>query len=59
LPQGYRIVFNLYEIEGYKHHEIAEMLQISVSTSKTQLYKAKKTLQAQLRSKKNKANEIA
>ena len=59
LPQGYRIVFNLYEIEGYKHQEIAEMLDISISTSKTQLFKAKKQLRAQLRSKKNNANEIA
>jgi RNA polymerase sigma-70 factor (ECF subfamily) len=59
LPDGYRIVFNLYEIEGYKHQEIAEMLNISISTSKTQLFKAKKVLQTQLRSKKNRANEIA
>ena len=59
LPQGYRIVFNLYEIEGYKHQEIAEMLSISVSTSKTQLFKAKKALQTKLRSKKNRTNEIA
>lgn len=59
LPQGYKIVFNLYEIEGYKHQEIAEMLNISISTSKTQLFKAKKVLQIQLRSKKNRANEIA
>ena len=59
LPQGYKIVFNLYEIEGYKHQEIAAMLSISISTSKTQLFKAKKQLQAQLRSKKNRANEIA
>lgn len=59
LPQGYRIVFNLYEIEGYKHQEIAEMLSISINTSKSQLFKAKKQLQSQLRSKKNNANEIA
>lgn len=59
LPEGYRIVFNLYEIEGYKHHEIAEMLNISANTSKTQLFKAKKRLQAQLQSKKNRTNEIA
>ena len=59
LPQGYKIVFNLYEIEGYKHQEIAAMLSISISNSKTQLFKAKKQLQAQLRSKKNRANEIA
>ena len=59
LPDGYKIVFNLYEIEGYKHQEIAEMLNISVSTSKSQLFKAKKALQTQLRSKKNRTNEIA
>ncbi len=41
LPAGYRTVFNLYEIEGYKHKEIAEMLNISENTSKTQLLKAK------------------
>ncbi len=44
LPDGYRMVFNLYVIEGYKHHEIAEMLGISESTSKTQLLKARKML---------------
>ena len=41
LPDGYRTVFNLYVIEGYAHKEIAEMLNVSVSTSKTQLMKAK------------------
>lgn len=41
LPHGYRMVFNLYEIEGYKHKEIAEMLKISENTSKTQLLKSK------------------
>jgi len=45
LPAGYRIVFNLFAIEGYKHEEIAEMLNISVNTSKTQLFKARKMLQ--------------
>jgi RNA polymerase sigma factor (sigma-70 family) len=48
LPHGYRLVFNLYEIEGYSHKEIAEMLEISVSTSKTQLLKARKVLQRKL-----------
>lgn len=48
LPDGYRMVFNLYEIEGYKHQEIAKMLEISVGTSKSQLSKAKKMLRAQL-----------
>lgn len=45
LPTGYREVFNLYAIEGYKHNEIAELLGISESTSKTQLMKARISLQ--------------
>ena len=48
LPDGYRTVFTLYAIEGYKHAEIAEMLAISESTSKSQLFKARKFLQEQL-----------
>ncbi len=48
LPAGYRVVFNLYVIEGFKHHEIAEKLGISVSTSKTQLFKARQMLKKQL-----------
>jgi RNA polymerase sigma-70 factor (ECF subfamily) len=45
LPEGYRIVFNLYAIEGYKHNEIADMMGYTESTSKTQFMKAKKMLQ--------------
>ncbi|MBW2936710.1 RNA polymerase sigma factor [Aureisphaera sp. CAU 1614] len=45
LPDGYKTVFVLYAVEGYKHSEIAELLQISESTSKTQLFKARKALQ--------------
>lgn len=44
LPEGYRIVFNMYVIEGYTHKEIADHLSISESTSKSQLFKAKKML---------------
>lgn len=44
LPDGYRTVFNLYTIEGYSHKEIAEQLQVSINTSKSQLSKAKKML---------------
>ena len=44
LPDGYRTVFNLYAIEGYSHKEIAEMLQITEGTSKSQLSKAKAQL---------------
>jgi RNA polymerase sigma-70 factor (ECF subfamily) len=45
LPDGYRMVFNLYAIEGYKHSEIAEMLSIKESTSRSQLVKARRMLQ--------------
>ena len=41
MPAGYRMVFNLFAIEGYSHKEIAEMLNISENTSKTQLRKAR------------------
>jgi RNA polymerase sigma factor (sigma-70 family) len=44
LPVGYRTVFNLYVMEGYKHREIADMLQISINTSKSQLILAKRKL---------------
>lgn len=45
LPSGYRTIFNLYAIENYKHIEIAEHLNISINTSKSQYSKAKKMLQ--------------
>lgn len=45
LPNGYRTVFNMYVIDGFTHKEIAEVLKISESTSKTQLMKAKRMLQ--------------
>jgi RNA polymerase sigma factor (sigma-70 family) len=41
LPEGYRIIFSLYALEGYDHEEISEILGISSSTSKTQYMKAK------------------
>ncbi|TRX61162.1 RNA polymerase sigma factor [Carboxylicivirga sp. M1479] len=44
LPHGYRIVFSLYMLEGYDHQEIADIMQITVSTSKSQLARAKKKL---------------
>lgn len=50
LPEGYRMVFVMYAIEGYKHKEIAELLKIDEGTSKSQLYKARKMLQEQLKS---------
>lgn len=45
LPMGYRTVFNLYAIEGFSHKEIAEKLEISVNTSKSQLSRARSLLQ--------------
>jgi RNA polymerase sigma factor (sigma-70 family) len=52
LPEGYRLVFNLYIIEGYNHQEIAEMLNISESTSKSQLSRARMALQQRLTQRK-------
>ena len=49
LPDGYRTIFTLYEIEGFKHKEIAELMDISISTSKTQLFKSKRMLQEKLK----------
>lgn len=49
LPEGYKMVFVLYAVEGYKHQEIAEMLEISEGTSKSQLFKARKMLQENLK----------
>jgi RNA polymerase sigma-70 factor (ECF subfamily) len=48
LPDGYKMVFNLYAIEGYKHQEIASMLGINEGTSKSQLSHARKMLQGQI-----------
>ena len=51
LPEGYKMVFVLHAVEGYKHQEIAEILSISESTSKSQLFKARKLLQKKLTDK--------
>lgn len=51
LPTGYRTVFNLYVLEGFKHHEIAEILGISINTSKSQLILAKEKLRNLLKLK--------
>ncbi|MCB0642738.1 MAG: sigma-70 family RNA polymerase sigma factor, partial [Phaeodactylibacter sp.] len=48
LPDGYRLVFNLYVIEGYSHKEIADTLEIGESTSRSQLVKARKMLKDQI-----------
>ena len=48
LPDGYRLVFNMFVIEGYKHEEIANMLNINAGTSRSQLAKARAMLQKQI-----------
>jgi len=48
LPAGYRMVFNLYAVEGYKHKEIAEILGIDTNTSKSQYSRAKAVLREKL-----------
>lgn len=48
LPTGYRIVFNLYAIDGYSHKEIADQLGISENTSKSQLSRARVYLQRKI-----------
>ena len=50
LPNGYRTVFNLYAIEGYNHKEIGALLKISEGTSKSQLARARATLQKKIKS---------
>lgn len=57
LPNGYKTVLIMFTIEGYNHKEIAEMLGITESTSKSQLFKARKMLQEQLGLLKRRENE--
>lgn len=56
LPDGYKIIFNLFAIEGYKHREIANMLGINEGTSKSQLSHARKILKDQITKLKNYSN---
>lgn len=57
LPEGYRTVLVMFAVEGYSHKEIAEMLNISENTSKSQLFKARKQLQEQLEKVRRIENE--
>lgn len=63
LSPAYRTIFNLYAIDGYNHNEIAEMLGVSIGTSKANLHKARKKLQKMLgeydEAAKQKKNETA
>ena len=56
LPDGCKTIFNLYAIEGYKHQEIATMLNITEGTSKSQLANARKLLQNQINQLKQTQN---
>jgi RNA polymerase sigma-70 factor (ECF subfamily) len=56
LPEGYKMIFNFYAIEGFKHQEIARMLGISEGTSKSQLSHARKMLQDNITKLKNYEN---
>jgi RNA polymerase sigma factor (sigma-70 family) len=51
LPDGCRVVFNLYLLENYSHKQIADLLNISESTSKSQYHRAKSILRTQLKKK--------
>jgi RNA polymerase sigma-70 factor (ECF subfamily) len=53
LPEGYRIVLSLYLLEGYDHEEIAEILNITSSTSRSQYTRAKNKLKEQLAKKQD------
>lgn len=59
LPEGYRMVFNLYAIDGLTHKEIAEYMEISESTSRTQLLKARKMIKGLLEQKMQASYERA
>ena len=48
MPEGYKMVLNLYVFEGYNHKEISEILNVSENTSKSQLSKARKYLKNKL-----------
>lgn len=58
MPEGYKLIFNLYVFEDKKHQEIAEILNISEGTSKSQLSKAKKWIADYLKPKENEKRNI-
>lgn len=58
LSPAYRTVFNLYAIDGYTHEEIAALLNISVGTSKSNLFKARQKLQEKLAAEEKDQNKV-
>lgn len=59
LPNQYRLVFNLYELDDYSHKEIAEMLSISENTSKSNLHRAKMILKEKIKSNNSMHKNVA
>jgi RNA polymerase sigma-70 factor, ECF subfamily len=59
LPPGYRIIFQLHDVDGYEHREIAGMIGCSVGNSKSQLHKARMKLREMLQLKPTPASEEA
>ena len=59
LSPGYRLVFNLYVVEGYQHSEIANLLQISEGTSKSQLARARQILRTKITSQNDLTQSLA
>lgn len=57
LPEAYRIVFNMFAIEGYSHREISEMLGINENTSKSRMLRARQALQKMITSTENDTKE--
>jgi RNA polymerase sigma-70 factor (ECF subfamily) len=57
LPLGYRTIFNMYVIDGYTHKEISQQLDISISTSKSQLMKARHLLQKKITTQQQAFNQ--
>lgn len=58
MPDGYRTIFLMFAVEGYSHKEIAAQLEISESTSKSQVFKARKYLQQKLAGRKTSVYEV-
>jgi len=56
LPDRYRLVFNLYQLYGYSHKEIAAMLDISEGTSKSNYHRAKQHLKKKIEASQNQTN---
>lgn len=58
LPARYRLVFNLYEMDGYSHKEISKLLEISINTSKSNLHRAKSILKQKLQPSRSSINSF-